>query len=70
MAPIVFDDGVLVGANLINGFEHAGALRKAMIRKLNWEEHFGPLSHLPSGLEIEQFLADVPDVSNIPSPTF
>lgn len=67
---MVFDDGVLVGANLINGFESAGVLRKAMIRKLNWEEHFGPLSHLPSDQEIEQFLADFPDISRFPSPPF
>ena len=67
---LVFDEGVLVGANLINGFERAGKLRKAMIRKLNWEQHFGPLNHLPSDQEIEQFLADVPESSNVPFPIF
>jgi NAD(P)H-nitrite reductase large subunit len=67
---MAFDKGVLVGANLINGFESAGRLRKAMIRKLNWEEHFGPLTRVPSDQEIAQFLADVPDSLSIPSPPF
>jgi 3-phenylpropionate/trans-cinnamate dioxygenase ferredoxin reductase subunit len=57
---MVFDRGILVGANLINGFENVGRLRKAMIRKLNWTEYFGPLKNLPSDQDIERFLADVP----------
>jgi hypothetical protein len=67
---LVFDEGVLVGANLIDGFERAGKLKKAMIRKLNWEEYFGPLTRLPSDQEIEQFLADVPESSSVPSILF
>jgi NAD(P)H-nitrite reductase large subunit len=67
---MAFDEGILVGANLINGFESSGTLKKAMIRKLNWEEHFGPLTRLPSDQEIEQFLADVPDTSSVPSFVF
>jgi len=57
---MVFDRGILVGSNLINGFENAGSLKKAMIRKLNWSEHFGSLKNLPSDQDIERFLADIP----------
>jgi NAD(P)H-nitrite reductase large subunit len=67
---MAFDKGVLVGANLINGFESAGRLKKAMIRKLNWEEHFGPLTHIPSDQKIEQFLTDIPDSLSVPSKLF
>ena len=62
---LVFDKGVLVGANLINGFEIAGKLKMALIRRLNWQEYFDPLTHIPSDLEIDRFLSDVPTSSMI-----
>ena len=55
---LAFHKGVLIGANLINGFESAGRLKKALIRKLNWQEYFGPLTQVPSDLEIDRFVAD------------
>ena len=62
---LAFDNGVLVGVNLINGIESAGRLKKALIRKLNWQEHFHPLSHIPSDLEIDRFMSDLPVSSYI-----
>ena len=62
---MAFDKGILVGANLINGFENAGRLKKAMIRKLNWQEYFGTLKNLPSDQEIDRFLTDLPASSSI-----
>lgn len=35
---LVFDEGVLVGANLINGVENAGRLKTAMVQKRIWGE--------------------------------
>jgi NADPH-dependent 2,4-dienoyl-CoA reductase/sulfur reductase-like enzyme len=62
---MAFDKGVLVGVNLINGIESAGRFKKALIRKLNWQEHFDPLTHIPSDQEIDRFLADLPVLSSI-----
>jgi NADPH-dependent 2,4-dienoyl-CoA reductase/sulfur reductase-like enzyme len=57
---MAFHKGVLIGANLINGFESAGRLKRALLRKLNWQEYFDPLTHIPSDLEIDRFMTDVP----------
>jgi len=52
----VFEEGALVGANLMNCYQHAGKLKSTMIRKLDWSEHLHHLVENPTSREIDRIL--------------
>jgi hypothetical protein len=56
---LAFDGGVLVGANLIGGVEIAGRLRRAIVRRENWEDRLGPLTRVPSDEEIVRLSSEL-----------
>jgi len=56
---MVFDKNVLVGANLINGFQNAGKLRTAILRKIDWSKYLDRSLKIPSDQDINEILAAV-----------
>jgi 3-phenylpropionate/trans-cinnamate dioxygenase ferredoxin reductase subunit len=56
---MVFDKNVLVGANLINGFQNAGKLRTAILRKIDWSKYLDRSLKIPTDQEINEILAAV-----------
>jgi NADPH-dependent 2,4-dienoyl-CoA reductase/sulfur reductase-like enzyme len=54
---LLFEGGVLVGANLINCFRDAGRLKSAIIRKRDWGGHLEKLPEDPKGKKLDQILA-------------
>lgn len=55
---MVFDKHVLVGANLINGFQNAGKLRTAILRKLDWRKCLRSTT-VPTDRDIDEMMAAV-----------
>ena len=53
---LVFEKGVLVGANLINCFQYAGRLKSTIIRKLDWSDYLHCLAKNPSEYELDRIL--------------
>lgn len=54
-----FDEGVLVGVNMVNRLEHAGRLISAIVRKLDWSPYLHRLSEKPSERELDQVLSSL-----------
>ena len=54
---LVFDQGALVGANMINGFQDAGRLKRAITRELDWSNYFNRIQDNPIDTEISQILS-------------
>ncbi len=52
----VFDKGVLVGVNLVNSLRHAGRLRTAILRRLDWTGHINRLTGRPGDRELDRIL--------------
>ena len=53
---LVFDRGVLVGVNLINGIQSAGKMKTVIIRKLDWDKDLERFINDPTDREIDQIL--------------
>jgi len=52
---LVFDQGILIGVNLINGFRHLGNYKTAILRRLDWSTHLERLDYSKNE-EIEKIL--------------
>jgi NAD(P)H-nitrite reductase large subunit len=53
----IFDKGVLVGANMVNSLQHAGRLKSAIVRRLDWTRYLNRLSRKPNERELGQVLS-------------
>ncbi len=54
---LFFEGSVLVGANLINCFQHAGRLKSIIIRKRDWSGHLGRIDQDPKGEKLDEIIA-------------